>query len=141
MGAHDKYGKKVMTAAFGTDFDPKPKSEYITHDGRKAGSINIDGVLFQNISVEIESRVNKQVRGAVLDLILHPGKLKLLVLIVAHGNDYTELQAKSILSKFCVPRSWKVVTLNGSGDRPDDFIQSDVKVLQSAADELRREQE
>lgn len=136
MGQHDKYGKVLLTRAFGSNFDSRPKRQYLHHGGRDAGSINIDGVLFGAIAVEVESRVNKQVRGAILDLILHPMKLKLLVLIQAHGNDYTENQARYILSQFCDVASCRVVCIRGSGDRPDEYLATDVEVLRAVVRDL-----
>ncbi len=136
MGQHDKYGKELLTRAFGNGFDSRPEGQPLCHEGRKAGSINIDGVLFGAIAVEVESRVNKQVRGAILDLILHPMKLKLLVLIQAHGNVYTADQARHILSQFCDAASWRVVSIRGSGDRPDEHLATDMEDLRAIVRDL-----
>ena len=138
MGQHDKYGKDLLTRSFGSGFDSRPDRQYLHHEGHDAGSINIDGVLFGAIAVEVESRVNKQVRGAILDLILHPMKLKLLVLIQAHGNDYTENQARHILSQFCDAASWRVVCIRGSGERPEEHLATDVEILKAIVCELYR---
>lgn len=61
----------------------------------------IDGVV-EDVAIEIESRVSKQVRGAVLDLICHRSPNKLLILIPAHMShpDTTAEQCRNILGRF-----------------------------------------
>jgi hypothetical protein len=67
--------------------------------------------------VEIESRVSKQVRGAILDLYLHPNKKKLLIIINKHGNKNTPVQAQAIFEKlFKNKRNWHVLLLKGNGE-------------------------
>jgi hypothetical protein len=46
--------------------------------GPSAGSARIDGTVAGMVAVEIKSRVPKQVRGALLDLIMHSFTKKLL---------------------------------------------------------------
>ncbi|HTA70153.1 MAG TPA: hypothetical protein VK776_17820 [Bryobacteraceae bacterium] len=73
---HDGYGKSVLRAAVGPRFSAYGTT--ITYDTSQA---RIDGTVDAMIAVEIESRANKQVRGAILDLLMHPYSKRLLVLI------------------------------------------------------------
>src|SRR5262249_55649382 len=66
---HDAYGKAVLKAAAGSACRDWGSTTYVDYNGSRA---MIDGTVGSNIAVEIESRTGKQVRGAVLDLILHP---------------------------------------------------------------------
>jgi hypothetical protein len=125
--SHDRYGKRVMRAAFGERF-----REIFTEIDYGAGRpARIDGTLDQNIAVEVESRVSKQVRGAVLDLICHSYPKKLLVLLPVHMSDVavTARQCESILSKFLDSESFRVVVLTGCGSKP--CFESDVAVIQA----------
>ncbi len=76
MGEHDHYGKQILTRAAGRRCDGPCT---ITSYGRS--SAQIDGTVGSTIAVEIESRTGKQVRGALLDLILHPYPKKLMILL------------------------------------------------------------
>jgi hypothetical protein len=71
-----------------------------------------------DIAVEIESRVSKQVRGAVLDLICHSQPKKLLVLLPVHMSNptVTAEQCRNIMKRFCPQESFRVIVLKGSGD-------------------------
>jgi uncharacterized protein (DUF779 family) len=66
MGQHDEYGKLILTQAAGCSCDG-PST--ITCYGDS--SAHIDGTVGSTIAVVIESRTGKQVRGALLDLVLH----------------------------------------------------------------------
>lgn len=78
MPNHDEYGKRVMRQAVGSDFVDCGAAVYI--DYGVGGPARIDGAIGDEVAVEIESRVSKQVRGAVLDLVCHRCPKKLLVL-------------------------------------------------------------
>lgn len=116
---HDQYGKEVLKRALGDNFNPNPKAFKL---GKNAGKIKIDGEINdktsnQKIAVEIESRVSKQVRGAILDLYLHPNKKKLLIIVNKHGNKNTPVQAQAIFEKlFKNKRNWHVLLLKGNGE-------------------------
>jgi len=85
MGCHDEYGKRVLRTAAGDAYREFGTSVEINYSaGRPA---RIDGTVGADLAVEIESRVAKQVRGAVLDLIFHPYPKKLLVLLPVHMTD------------------------------------------------------
>ena len=66
VGVHDDYGKRLMAEAFGGRYDPLLGSEYTFGPG--AGGARIDGTIDGVGAIDIESRTDKQVRGA----ILHP---------------------------------------------------------------------
>ena len=76
--------------------------------------------------MEIESRTGKQIRGAVLDLMMHPYPKKLLMLIPEHMNSVvkTKVQCDHILDRYLNPDDFEVVVLNGTGGRPN--LESDV---------------
>ena len=101
------------------------------------GGATIDGVVGESVAVEIESRVSKQVRGAVLDLICHPYPKKLLVLLPVHMSNpaLCSAQCQNILTRFVKPENFRVVVLSGSG--ANDASASDVKLIQRALSELQ----
>lgn len=70
-----------MRAAAGASFVDCGTQVYVDY---VAGGARIDGAVAGTVAVEIESRPPKQVCGAVLDLLCHPFRKKLLVLIPAH---------------------------------------------------------
>jgi hypothetical protein len=133
MGIHDKYGKDVMHMAAGQAFD-----EYlgVNVDYGAGRGAKIDGVVNGTIAVEIDSRVSKQVRGAVLDLILHRFPKKLLVLIPAHMENITTTatQCIYILGKFFNRTDFEVVPLQGTGHNPQ--YQIDVQMVKAALSKL-----
>lgn len=134
MGQHDAYGKAILKAAAGTAFQswgPAVRISYGT-----PGQAAIDGVVGDTIAVEIESRVSKQVRGAVLDLVCHSYPKKLLVLLPVHMPNARQCsdQCRNILSRFVSPDNYRVVVLKGSGD--SDSSQSDVQLIRMALEEL-----
>jgi hypothetical protein len=99
-------------------------------------SATIDGVIMDCCAVEIESRVAKQVRGALLDLLNHPLKRKLLILIPAHMYDpeATAEHCRLILERYKRSEEQiEVILLRGTGydQRPDE----DGKLIEEA---LRR---
>lgn len=98
----------------------------------------IDGTVGQSIAAEVESRVSKQVRGAVLDLICHPYPKKLLVLLPVHMSNpkITKLQCEHILLRFLSPDAFRVVVANGSGFDPR--LDEDAALVRAALMELER---
>ena len=118
MGGHDEYGKRVLLEATGgaaAQYGPSLEIDYGA--GKPA---RIDGTVGEMVAVEVESRVSKQVRGAVLDLICHSYSKKLLALLPVHmGNpEVTAAQCRNILGRFCPEDCFRVVVLNGSGEDP-----------------------
>jgi hypothetical protein len=69
------------------------------------------------IAVEIESRVAKQVRGALVDLLWHAAPRKLLLLLPVHMKDVagTAEQCRRILEATCGPQRVRVLVLSGTG--------------------------
>ena len=134
MGEHDNYGKQVMREAAGSAYcDWGAAIEVHYHSGRPA---RIDCTVGSLVGVEIESRVSKQVRGAVLDLICHDYQKKLLVLLPVHMNDaaVTAEQCRFILSRFMDVANFRVVMLRGTGFGPQ--LENDVAAVKKALGEL-----
>lgn len=115
MGAHDQYGKEVLRAAAGTAYRDSGQSTYIDYAAGQPA--RIDGTVGTSIAVEIESRVSKQIRGAVLDLICHGYPKKLLVLLPVHMSDaeVAARQCRHIMGRFLQAADFRVVVLEGSG--------------------------
>ncbi len=123
-----------MSAAAGANycgFGPECRVELGAGPG---GSI--DCVIRPNIAVEIEARVAKQVRGAVLDLMCHPYPKKLLVLLPAHAMNpqLTAIQCRHILKRFLAEADFRVVLLSGKGG--DEHHDEDVPLVRTALNEL-----
>ena len=134
MGSHDDYGKQVLRAAAGpayTDWGVAVQVDY-----RAGKPARIDGAVGSSVAVEVESRVSKQVRGALLDLICHPRSKKLLILLPVHMSDaeITAEQCRFILEKFVTPANFRVVVLQGTGDDP--CFDTDVPTIKQALGEL-----
>jgi hypothetical protein len=129
---HDEYGKRVLQAATRRSALYGPTVEVHYGAGQPA---RIDATV-DDIAVEIESRVSKQVRGAVLDLICHPHPKKLLLLLPVHmGNPgVTAEQCRNILKRFCPEDSYRVLVLKGSGDDPQ--LAEDTAIVAAGLAEL-----
>ena len=99
MQCHDKYGKDVMEQAVASRFCSSGSPVQFNYANLKA---RIDGTVDSDIAVEIESRVFKQIRGAIMDLICHPYPKKLLILLPVHMTNPSEVceSCSHILSKF-----------------------------------------
>jgi hypothetical protein len=69
------------------------------------------------------------VQGAILDLICHPFRKKLLGILPAymHNPNTTARQCYNILSRFCSHSDFDVVVLRGTGKNPDE--ESDVAIV------------
>ncbi len=88
MGKHDNYGKRLFSEDLGKRWDPGAPEMWVKEAGVRA---ELDGVILSSdtrprhvkCAVEIEARVHKQIRGAIVDLALHPAPKKLLVIIPA----------------------------------------------------------
>jgi hypothetical protein len=132
LTGHDEYGKRVLSAATSRAALYGPTVEINYGAGLPA---RIDATV-GDIAVEIESRVSKQVRGAVLDLICHPHPKKLLVLLPVHMSNasVTAEQCRNILKRFCPQESYRVLLLKGSGD--DQQLTEDTATVAAALAEL-----
>jgi hypothetical protein len=100
MGAHDEYGKRVLQQA--TEGIAVHYGKPVEIDYGAGQPARIDATV-GDIAVEIESRVSKQVRGALLDLICHSHPKKLLVLLPVHMSnpEITAEQCRNIMNRFC----------------------------------------
>ena len=118
MANHDKYGKDVLRDAAGALF--KSSGADVEVDYGVGAPARIDGAVASKVAVEIESRVSKQVRGAILDLVFHRFSKKLLVLMPVHMSnpDQTAGQCRRILGEFVDSKDFRVVLLRGSGSDP-----------------------
>jgi len=133
-GGHDEYGKWILREATGGHAALSGPSVEIDYGvGQPA---RIDATV-DDVAVEIESRVSKQVRGAVLDLICHPHPKKLLLLLPVHMNnpEVTAEQCRKILKRFCPDGSFRVLVLKGSGNDPQ--LAEDRAVVAGALTDLK----
>jgi len=97
MGNHDDYGKQLMSRLLGSRWSSCDSRRSIDEGGVRA---DLDGIISardnSNVecAVEIEARVYKQIRGAMVDLALHPAPKKLLVVIKAQPQlgDATRIE-------------------------------------------------
>jgi hypothetical protein len=137
MGTHSRYGKSLMSAVVGSEFRDWGSSVEVNYGC--GSSARIDGVIGVDVAVEIESRVSKQVRGAVCDLIFHPYPKKLLVIVPVHMTD-AEIcaeQCRTILRRFISPNDFRVVVLTGSGFASK--LDADAATVREAVTSLRKE--
>jgi hypothetical protein len=134
MGSHDNYGKMVLRRAID---DIELDGPAVTISLGCGGTARIDGAIPGQIAVEVESRTSKQVRGAVLDLLLHSAPRKLLVLVPKHMQNPTacSVQSSAILGRFIQRQDYRVVLLEGTGDAHQ--LESDVATVRHAFAELR----
>jgi hypothetical protein len=97
------------------------------------GKAIIDGTIDGVIAVEVESRTPKQIRGAVLDLLLHQYKKKLLLLVRTQEYDVEtmEHQVKYITDQLERGKI-TVVPIQGSGKHPIKYFNSDVSKVKAA---------
>ncbi len=131
---HDGYGKRVMREAVGAAFQEWGDPIEVSYGaGRPA---HIDGAVGSSIAVEVESRVSKQVRGAVLDLVFHRYPKKLLVIVPKHMHSpsTTAAQCRGALARFVKAQDFRVVVLRGTGDEPR--LSEDVPLVCAALSEL-----
>jgi len=114
MGQHDRYGKELLLKINNSS----QNKEYCQFDYGDYGVACIDGVIIDKVAIEIESRVNKQIRGSLMDLICHPYTQKLLILMSVNSvSNNAVKQAEYILEKFLNDtKNFKVVKLVGNGD-------------------------
>jgi hypothetical protein len=135
---HDTYGKAVLKAAFPDEFDSRPPRVHFDETLKDAGTATIDGRIGEDIAVEVESRVSKQVRGALVDLAFHPYPKKLMVLIRAYTNRFTGPQCRVILRRLCPDSRFEVVEIEGSGVRQKEHFSSDIEKVRTAVHKLRK---
>ena len=115
MGSHDDYGKAVLRLA---DHAIELDGPAVTVDLGGGGTARIDGALGTRIAIEIEARTPKQVRGAILDLLMHNAPKKLLILVPRnmHNPQACRKHCSNILSHFLPCHDYRVVLLEGTGE-------------------------
>lgn len=135
MGQHDDYGKRILRESAGAAFDTYGPSVEVDYGAGKPA--RIDGTVAGKVAVEVDSRVAKQVRGAVLDLLCHAYPKKLLLILPVHMSnaDTTAHQCRSALRRFVAESDFRVVVLRGHGSNP--MPKEDVSLVREALRELR----
>jgi len=131
---HDAYGKRVLRTAAGPLYR-EGAAQCRVDLGAGLGA-TIDGVVAPDIAVEIEARVAKQVRGALLDLICHryPKKLLILMPVWARNPELTARQCRHILGRFVPADDFRVVVLAGKAG--DEQLDTDIARVRSVLAEL-----
>ena len=101
--------KSCLREIFGPDFSATSGVNIDFGTGCPLG--RIDGTIAGRIAVEIESRVDKQIRGAVLDLVCHPLSRKLLIILPIHMTNpaKTVLMCRNILARFLSVEHFRVI--------------------------------
>jgi hypothetical protein len=132
MGDHDAYGRIVLREAAGNSFRSHGPDVEIDYGSRAPA--RIDGAV-GSIAVEVESRTGKQVRGAVLDLLCHRYRKRLLLVLPVHMKaDVVAVQCKNIFRRFIDTADFRVLVLSGSGTR--SMISEDALLVRQALQEL-----
>lgn len=129
---HDEYGKRVLRLAFGSAFsDAAPPLRF-----PGGGRANIDGVIDNQIAVEVEARNDKQIRGAIMDLICHSLPKKLLVIIPANTTEARVVpQAHYLLNRFLEKNCpFQIAALKGMGNA--ESLAVDIEIIRVAARKL-----
>jgi hypothetical protein len=128
MGRHADLGLELLRLAVGSQFVNDDSSCRI-HFGPDAGFATIDGTIAGNIAVESESREPKQVRGAILDLLLHPFPKKLLILLPAYTRPTTPAQARAIMARFLTLQSFRVVAVTNDPRETIELLRAAIREL------------
>ncbi len=134
MGVHDSYGKMLLKRVAGDAFVTSGSAVTVPYSGVSA---KIDGAIGISCAIEIESRTDKQIRGAILDLLCHPASKKLLIIIPAnmHNPDSTIKHCEGILTSMKKPNDIaRVVLLNGTGNMPDE--EGDAEIIRNVLLEM-----
>jgi hypothetical protein len=134
LAGHGEYGKRVLHEA--TEGRAVLHGPSVEIDYGAGPPARVDATV-GDIAIEIESRVSKQVRGAVLDLICHPYPKKLLVLQPNHitNRGIAAEQCRNILERFCGDGFFRVVVLKGSSVNPR--LAEDAAIIAAVLAELR----
>jgi hypothetical protein len=138
MPDHDEYGKQLFADILGTRWRTRLDSERSVEMGGVRA--DLDGVIRSTdgskveCSVEIEARVYKQIRGAIVDLAWHHAPKKLLVIIPAQpqlGNEErirrhcTYVWTRLTRSE---EQPFRLAVLVGTGTNPRPSIDRDLLV-------------
>ncbi len=131
---HDRYVKGLLRRILGNHFLTSGAEVRVPYQGVTA---RIDGVVQGCCAVEIESSVDKEIRGSLMDLFFHPYKKKLLVLVYGSMNnpERTVRHCQGILEALGKKQiEYSVVLLEGDGDLPREV--EDIRLLRTALAEL-----
>jgi hypothetical protein len=124
MPAHDEYGKKLLAEILGSRWSSTSPQRSIAWGPVRA---DLDGIIKTPdgksalCAVEIEAKVYKQIRGAMLDLANHPAPKKLLVIIRAQkalgSEDKIRGHCEDVWKEigYDNPGDFKLVVLKGTG--------------------------
>ncbi len=130
MGQHDNYGKRLFRNLLGERWDDSSPERSVDEAGVRA---DLDGVIRSETTkaiqcaVEIEAKIYKQIRGAILDLALHFAPKKLLVIILAQSQLGTNRERIQKHFQYvweqgvgCGHGQFELVCFEGNGDNPMD---------------------
>jgi hypothetical protein len=140
---HDKYGKELLKQLLGGRWDSNTSQRSVDECGVRA---DLDGVIWSQkgegveCAVEIEARVYKQIRGAMVDLALHNAPKKLMIIILAQPQLGTDKKTKRHLQyvwqSIAKDRGdFRVVCLKGTGEFPR--YEEDKNILSSVLCDLQ----
>jgi hypothetical protein len=129
LGIPDDYGKRLLASILGKRWVTRGNGRSVEMAGVRAA---LDGIILSEDSarvecaVEIEAKIYKQIRGAILDLAWHSAPRKMLVMIPAQPQLGTEEKARAHLmyvwqkltTRANVP--FELVVLSGTGTTPMD---------------------
>jgi hypothetical protein len=134
--SHDAYGKNVIEKAAGRFFDGSRQACRVDYGGQPHTGAFIDGTAGALIAIEVEARVSKQIRGAVLDLLCHryPKKLLIIQKVWAQNSLLCAAQCESALLRWLPARDFRVIVLEGTGKSWQ--LQADVDAVRRALIDL-----
>ena len=139
MGKHDDYGKELLGRLLGERWDPHTQLRSIDEGGVRA---DLDGVIWSKTrgkiecAVEIEAKVYKQIRGAIVDLALHGAPKKLLIVIRAQpqlgSDEQIKRHCQHIWEEIACERhgEFLVLCLTGTGAFP--MYEEDMNLIASS---------
>ena len=144
MGRHDDYGKRLFSQLLGGRWSASSDYRRVDEGGVRA---DLDGVIWSSDSdsvccaVEIEAKIYKQIRGAIVDLAIHTAPKKLLVIL---NNAQPQLGSEDKTLTHC-NYVWKqigkghgtfrAVCLLGTGYNPE--LEEDLARLSAALADLQ----
>lgn len=132
---HERYGKALLRLLVRDRFHDRGPEVQIQYFGEVRAAV--DGVLAGRWAVEIESREDKQIRGALVDLLHHRLPKKLLILIPANmfNPEATKRRCLALLEALRRPEhTTHVMSLEGNGKEPK--FARDLRKLKGALRQL-----
>lgn len=131
MGKYERLVFEVLELAFGDRW--VRDDTRIFSFGPDAGTGKVDGTIEGNIAVQVAAGSQKQIRGDLLDLMWHPLRLKLLVLVDSqqHGAATSVRQAATVMASSELHGA--VVRLAGTPSEP--FVDVDLLAVKEFVEE------